>query len=172
MVSEDGRFCVHHGVDLGEMRAAFQRARDGVPRGASTITMQVAKNLFLSPLNAYVRKVVEIPLALVIDAVWPKWRTFEIYLNIAEWGPGIFGVEAAARHHFKKSASRLNESEAALLAVTLPNPIGRNAAAPGTGTQRLAQRIQLRMRGMPRATACLDAGMIARSGGKAGAPGP
>jgi monofunctional biosynthetic peptidoglycan transglycosylase len=163
VVSEDGRFCVHRGVDLGEMKAAIERARDGIPRGASTLTMQVAKNLFLSPFNAYLRKVVEIPLAMVIEVAWPKWRIFEIYANIAEWGPGIFGAEAAARHHFRKPASKLSESEAALLAVSLPNPIDRDAGSPGPGIMRLAQRIQLRMRSMTRATACLESAPGVRS---------
>ncbi len=84
--------------------------------------MQTAKNLFLWPSRSYVRKAIEIPLALLIDLEWPKRRILEVYLNLAEWGEGIFGAEAAARHYFHKSADRLDAREAALLATALPNP--------------------------------------------------
>ena len=155
IVSEDGRFCQHWGIDFGELKAAIERAKDGVPRGASTITMQVAKNLLLVPAKSYARKAIELPLTLAIEAMWPKRRILEVYLNIAEWGPGIFGAQAAARHHFDKPARRLSDAEAALLAVALPNPFDRDASDPGPGTERLAQRIQARMQAAPRATACL-----------------
>jgi monofunctional biosynthetic peptidoglycan transglycosylase len=108
--------------------------------------MQVIKNLFLSQSKSYLRKAAEIPLTVVAEAVWPKSRMLEIYLNIAEWGPGIFGAEAAARHHFSKPASRLSEREAALLAAALPNPILRDAGDPSTRTARKASVIQSRMR--------------------------
>lgn len=156
MLSEDGRFCEHWGVDFEEMQNAFERAGNGLPRGASTISMQVAKNLFLWPSKSLVRKAVEIPLTFVIEALWSKRRIMEVYLNLVEWGPGIFGVEAAARYHFDKPASRLNEREAARLAVALPNPIRRDAGDPGPLTQRLAIDIQARMRAAPRsATQCV-----------------
>lgn len=155
IASEDGRFCRHWGIDPRELGAAIERARDGVPRGASTISMQLAKNLFLWPAKSYLRKAIELPLTVVIELVWPKWRIAEVYLNIAEWGPGIFGVEAAARYHFAKSASRLGEREAALLAVALPNPITRDAGDPGPGTQRLAAHIQVRVRNSPEAAVCV-----------------
>ena len=113
--------------DRGRARA---RAR-GAPRGASTISMQVAKNLFLWPAKSYLRKAIELPLTLGIELLWPKRRILEVYLNVAEWGPGLFGAEAAARHHFGKSAARLGEREAALLAVSLPDPRDRRAGAPG-----------------------------------------
>lgn len=167
VVSEDAHFCTHHGVDLGEIKAAIARARDGIPRGASTISMQVVKNMFLWSSKSYVRKAIELPLTLYMELVWPKKRIFEVYANIAEWGPGIFGVEAAARHHFGKPAARLSESEAALLAVSLPNPIERDAGDPGPGTERLAHRIETRMRVMTQATKCLEArtpGSIRRAG--------
>ena len=96
--------------------------RDGYPRGASTITMQVAKNLFLLPAKSYLRKMVEIPLTFAIELAWPKWRILEVYLNIVEWGPGIFGAEAASQAHFGRSAMGLSSRQAAQLAVTLPNP--------------------------------------------------
>ena len=132
ITSEDGRFCRHYGVDWGELEAAIERARDGIPRGGSTISMQVVKNLFLWPSKSYVRKAIEIPLTYAIELAWPKRRILEIYLNIAEWGPGIFGAEAAARYHFGKPAALLNAGQAALLAVSLPNPLrtqGRQARA-------------------------------------------
>lgn len=146
LLSEDGRFCQHYGVDFDAMQDAIERAGDGSPRGASTISMQVTKNLFLWPSKSYIRKAIEIPLTWAIELVWPKRRIMEIYLNIAEWGPGIFGVEAASHFHFQKSASRLNEREAAQLAVALPNPYIRDAGDPGPKTRRLASDIQARMR--------------------------
>ena len=154
VLSEDGNFCRHHGIDFGELKAAIERARDGIPRGASTITMQVAKNLLLFPAKSYLRKAMELPLTLTIEAMWSKRRILEVYLNIAEWGPGIYGAEAASRHHFDRAARRLSDAEAALLAVSLPNPIERDAGDPGPGTERLAHRIQARMQSNPRAAAC------------------
>lgn len=146
VVAEDNRFCEHRGVDWRELQDAWERSEDGVARGASTITMQVAKNLFLWPARSYIRKVIEIPLAITIDAIWPKRRIIEVYLNIAELGPGVFGAEAAARHHFRKSAARLEPVEAALLAASLPNPIQRNAGRPGVGTRQIAATIMARAR--------------------------
>jgi monofunctional biosynthetic peptidoglycan transglycosylase len=146
VVSEDGRFCHHMGVDIQEVGKAFERAVDGSPRGASTISMQLSKNLFLWPTKSFLRKAIELPVTLVIEMLWPKRRILEVYLNIVEWGPGIFGAEAAARYHFNKSASRLTAREAALLAVALPNPVRRVAGDPGRLTNRLANLIQLRAR--------------------------
>jgi monofunctional biosynthetic peptidoglycan transglycosylase len=147
VVSEDWGFCDHYGVDLAAIEAALEQAGEGkVARGASTISMQVIKNLFLSQSKSYLRKAVEIPLTFVAEAVWPKARMLEIYLNIAEWGPGVFGAEAAAQHHFSKHASQLSQREAALLAAALPNPILRDAGDPGTRTARKASVIQSRMR--------------------------
>lgn len=147
LLSEDGRFCEHSGVDFDAMQDAIEKAGDGgAPRGASTISMQVVKNLFLWPSKSYVRKAIEIPLTWAMEFVWPKRRIMEIYLNIAEWGPGIFGVEAASQFHFQKPAARLNEREAAQLAVALPNPYMRDAGDPGPKTRRLASDIQARMR--------------------------
>ncbi|MBY0224486.1 MAG: monofunctional biosynthetic peptidoglycan transglycosylase [Hyphomicrobium sp.] len=147
VVSEDWGFCDHYGVDLAAIETALEQAGEGkVARGASTISMQVIKNLFLSQSKSYLRKAVEIPLTFVAEAVWPKARMLEIYLNIAEWGPGVFGAEAAAQHHFSKPASKLSQREAALLAAALPNPILRDAGDPGTRTARKASVIQSRMR--------------------------
>jgi monofunctional glycosyltransferase len=145
MMSEDGQFCRHAGVDWGEMRAVVNEALAGEQtRGASTIPMQTAKNLFLWNGRSFLRKVMELPLAVVADFVWSKRRLMEIYLNIAEWGPGIYGIEAAAQHHFGVPAAKLSRRQAALLAVSLPNPFERNAGKPGRGLQRLARLIERR----------------------------
>ncbi|HEX5211797.1 MAG TPA: monofunctional biosynthetic peptidoglycan transglycosylase [Pseudolabrys sp.] len=140
IVAEDGRFCIHHGVDLTEIREAINDADDlSGARGGSTITQQVAKNLFLWPGRSWLRKALEFPLALWIDLVLSKRRILEIYLNVAEWGPnGEFGVEAGSRYAFGKSARDLSRYQAALLASVLPNPVTRNAHAPGPGLRRLA----------------------------------
>ena len=157
IVAEDGRFCSHHGVDLAELRGAITEADDiDEMRGGSTITQQVAKNLFLWQGRSYVRKALEFPLALWIDLVLSKRRILEIYLNIAEWGPnGEFGAEAAARRAFGKSAQDLSRYEGALLAATLPNPTTRNARGPGPGLQRLAGLYVARAAKSSAAAACL-----------------
>ena len=157
IVAEDGRFCSHHGVDLAELREAFAEADDmDEMRGGSTITQQVAKNLFLWQGRSYVRKALEFPLALWIDLILSKRRVLEIYLNIAEWGPnGEFGAEAGARRAFGKSAQDLSRYEGALLAATLPNPTIRNARRPGPGLQRLAGLYVARAAKLPAAAACL-----------------
>ena len=146
IMSEDGQFCSHRGVDLGELKQVVDDAIAGEPtRGASTITMQTVKNLYLWPRPfETVRKVVELPIAVYFDLVMPKRRIMEIYLNIAQWGPNIYGIEAAAQHHFGRSAKNLTRRQAALLAVTLPNPITRNPARPGPGLRRLANLIERR----------------------------
>ncbi len=148
MMSEDARFCLHGGIDWNQMRGVVEDALDGeATRGASTIPMQTAKNLFLWNGRSFIRKGLELPLALGEDLVWSKWRIMEIYLNIAEWGPGIYGAEAAAQYHFKVPASKLSARQAALLAVALPNPITRVASKPSRGMQRLAGVIERRARG-------------------------
>jgi monofunctional biosynthetic peptidoglycan transglycosylase len=158
IASEDGRFCRHWGIDFGEIAAAVRRTSQGVPRGASTITMQVAKNLFLWPAKSYVRKVIEVPLTYAIELAWPKRRIMEVYLNIAEWGPGVFGAEAAAREHFGRSAARLSARQAAQLAVALPNPFQRDAGDPGPWTSRRASVIQARAARSPEAASCVLGG--------------
>jgi monofunctional biosynthetic peptidoglycan transglycosylase len=140
VASEDAKFCGHHGVDWGALREAIDDAEDGEPsRGGSTITQQVAKNLFLWPGRSVVRKALELPLALWIDFVLPKPRILEIYLNIAELGPnGQFGVQTGSLYAFGHGASMLTPREAALLAAILPNPHVRSARNPGPGVRRLA----------------------------------
>jgi monofunctional biosynthetic peptidoglycan transglycosylase len=144
IASEDGQFCRHHGVDWGALREVLND-EDGPSRGASTITMQVAKNLFLWPSRSAVRKGVEIPMAMIVDFAWSKPQVLQTYLNIAEWGDGIFGAEAAARRYFNKPASALTPPEAALLAAALPNPKIRNTGRPSALQRRLALRVQHRM---------------------------
>ena len=156
MVSEDGQFCNHFGVDMTQLKGVVQDALDGEStRGASTIPMQAAKNLFLWNGRSFLRKGLELPLAIGADAVWSKKRMMEIYLNIAEWGPGIYGIEAAAQHHFRISARKLNRKQAALLAVSLPNPITRVASRPSRGMTRLAALIQRRARASGAYIKCL-----------------
>lgn len=156
--SEDARFCQHHGVDWVEFQDVIDDALDdeeGPLRGASTISMQTAKNLFLWDGHSFIRKGLEIPLAYWMDLVWSKRRMIEIYLNIAEWAPGIYGAEAASQFHFKKPAAKLSRREAALLAAVLPNPIKRNAGKPSKGVARIADRIQRRMAGIGPYVTCL-----------------
>jgi monofunctional glycosyltransferase len=157
VVSEDRRFCQHHGVDWGALRYVIKHVGVAGPkRGASTIPMQTAKNLFLWPSRSYLRKAIEIPLALLIDLEWPKKRTLEVYLNIAQWGPGIFGAEAAARHYFHKSAAKLDERESALLATALPNPNHRNPARPSLLHAWLAARLMARVRMAGPVAECIE----------------
>jgi monofunctional biosynthetic peptidoglycan transglycosylase len=157
IVAEDGRFCRHYGVDLAEIRDAIKEADDlDDMRGGSTITQQVAKNLFLWPGRSYLRKALEFSLALWIDLVLSKRRILEIYLNIAEWGPnGQFGAEAGSRRGFGKSAADLSHYQAALLAAVLPNPHHRNARRPGPVLRRLAGLYVARARRAHGVTDCL-----------------
>jgi monofunctional biosynthetic peptidoglycan transglycosylase len=140
LVAEDARFCTHHGIDFGELRAAIEDADDiSEMRGGSTIAQQTAKNLFLWPGRSVARKALEFPLALWLDLVLGKRRLMEVYLNVAEWGPnGEFGAEAGAKYAFGKSTRDLNAREAALMASILPNPLRRSAKQPGAGVRRLA----------------------------------
>ncbi len=146
VISEDAAFCRHAGVDWNAVGEALEDLEDGdKPRGASTLPMQTAKNLFLWPGQSYFRKALEVPLAYFMSFVWPKQRVVEVYLNVAEWGPGIYGAEAAARHHFGVSADSLTRSEAALLAAALPSPRRRNAGRPSARVQNIASRIEGRV---------------------------
>lgn len=154
IASEDQRYCAHDGVDWNAIRTVVDD-EEGPSRGASTIPMQTVKNVFLWPGRSYIRKGLEIPLALLSDAVWGKRRMMEIYLNVAEWGEGIFGAEAAARHWFGKSARDISRGEAALLAAVLPNPVTRSAGKPSRGVRARASRIQERMGGVNGLMGCL-----------------
>jgi monofunctional biosynthetic peptidoglycan transglycosylase len=144
--SEDARFCSHQGIDWNSLQSAIDDAQDGeASGGGSTITQQVAKNLFLWPGRSFIRKGMEIPLAMWIDLVLSKQRILELYLNIAEMGPtGQFGAEAGAQFAYGRSASNLSAQQAALLAAILPNPVTRSAKTPGPGVRRLASRYMSR----------------------------
>ena len=157
IVAEDGQFCFHHGIDLREIREALVEADDiSEARGGSTITQQVAKNLFLWQGRSYVRKVLELPLAVWINLVLGKRRTLEIYLNIAEWGPnGEFGAEAGSRFAFGKSARDLDASQAAQLTSILPNPIRRSARQPGVLVHKLVAIYLRRAAAHPGLASCL-----------------
>ena len=159
ITSEDQRFCSHHGVDWIEMQGVVNDAFDaeeGPIRGASTISMQVAKNLFLWDGHSFIRKAFEMPLALWMDLIWTKRRMIEVYLNIVEWAPGVYGAEAAAQLHFKKPASKLTRKEAALLAAVLPNPIKRTAGKPSAKVKKIANRILFRARFMGPYLTCVS----------------
>lgn len=133
MGGEDSRFCEHRGIDFEAIEQALEdNAKGGRRRGGSTITQQTAKNVFLWNGGGYVRKAVEAWFALYTNVVWGKRRTMEIYLNVAEWGDGIFGAEAAAQVRFGKSAKDLSKREAALLAAVLPSPNRWRVDPPGT----------------------------------------
>lgn len=132
VAAEDNLFCAHQGFDWRAIdRALDANARGGRVRGASTISQQVAKNLFLWPGRDWVRKGLEVPLTAWLELVMSKRRLMELYVNVAEWGPGVYGVEAAARHHFGVSARNLSRVQAARLAAVLPSPLRWNAGRPG-----------------------------------------
>jgi monofunctional glycosyltransferase len=158
--AEDGTFCRNRGVDLGAMREAIEQSDDdlGASRGASTITQQTAKNLFLWQGRSFVRKALELPLAVWLYLVLPKRRVLEIYLNIVEWGPnGEFGAEAASRWAFNRPARGLNTAEAAELASILPNPVRRSARSPSPMVRRLAGIYERRSAEFPNLDACIRA---------------
>ena len=151
IAAEDARFCQHHGFDLDAIQKAMaaneraeQRGSDK-RRGASTISQQTAKNVFLWPSRDWVRKGLEVGYTGLIEAVWGKRRIMEMYLNVAEWAPGVYGAEAASQHWFHKSAENLTTREAARLAAILPSPRRYRAADPGPYVRRRASRIQAAM---------------------------
>lgn len=154
LMSEDGQFCTHDGVDWAQLHDVMANP-DGPARGASTITMQLARNLYLWNGRSFIRKGLEIPLALLLDRLWSKKRILELYLNIAEWGDGVFGAEAAARHDFGKPASQLTLREAALMATALPNPFLRNPARPTRTHRELAAINLARIAGAGEWTTCV-----------------
>jgi monofunctional biosynthetic peptidoglycan transglycosylase len=158
ILAEDASFCHNHGIDLSGVREALQQADEDIAeaRGGSTITQQTAKNLFLWQGRSFVRKALEIPLAIWINLVLPKRRVLEIYLNIVEWGPrDQFGAEAAARWAFGKSAHDLSARESAELAAILPNPFRRSARTPSAMVRRLAGVYENRALSYPAQDACI-----------------
>lgn len=137
IAAEDQRFPHHRGFDVDEMRRAWEASRSGGRlRGASTISQQTAKNLFLWTGRSWLRKGLEVWFTVLIEMLWPKERILEVYLNIAEWDKGVFGLEAAAQHYFGVSASQLNTHQASRLAAILPNPRHWSAAQPSAHVER------------------------------------
>jgi monofunctional biosynthetic peptidoglycan transglycosylase len=131
MAAEDQKFASHRGFDMDQIADALTVARQGGRvRGASTLSQQTVKNLFLWPGQSWLRKGLEAALTLLVETLWPKQRVLEMYLNVAEFGPGVYGVEAAAGRYFGKPAVHLNEAESALLAAVLPNPRVLHVDAP------------------------------------------
>lgn len=144
--SEDQKFPDHFGFDLKSIdNAVRQHGRGGRLRGASTISQQTAKNLFLWPGPSWTRKAFEVYFTLLIETLWPKQRTLEIYLNVAEFGKGVFGVGAASATFFRKPPARLTAYESALLAATLPSPKRSRADAPSRYLQQRASQIVVQM---------------------------
>jgi monofunctional biosynthetic peptidoglycan transglycosylase len=142
VASEDNRFLDHWGIDVDAVqKAVAYNKRHRRKHGASTITQQVAKNVFLWPARTWIRKGFEVYFTMMIEVVWSKKRIMVVYLNIVETGNGIYGVEAAARKYFHKPAARLTRSEAALIAASLPNPRVRNPAKPTSYMLRRQGRI-------------------------------
>lgn len=146
IAAEDSRFCLHDGVDFEALSQALEERASGRIRGASTITQQTAKNVFFWNGGGLPRKAGEAWMATFIDTFWGKRRVMEVYLNVAEWGDGIFGAEAAAQVRFGKSAADLTEREAALLAAVLPSPNRYRLDPPGPYVRRQAGTYQARMR--------------------------
>ncbi|TFH88777.1 monofunctional biosynthetic peptidoglycan transglycosylase [Billgrantia azerbaijanica] len=149
VAAEDQRFAEHRGFDLVELRRAWEASRDGERlRGASTISQQTAKNLFLWTGRSWVRKGLEAWFTLLIETFWSKQRVLEVYLNIVEWDSGVFGLEAAAQHYFGVSADRLSEVQASRLAAILPNPRAWDAARPGPYVAQRSAWIRQQMRNL------------------------
>jgi monofunctional biosynthetic peptidoglycan transglycosylase len=139
VAAEDANFCLHWGFDMRQLRAAIA---EGGNRGASTISQQVAKNVWLWQGRSWLRKALEAVFTPTLETLWSKRRILEVYLNMAEFDTGVFGVEAAAQHHFGISAKDLQPRQAALLAAVLPNPKERQAVNPSSATLRRAQSIE------------------------------
>jgi monofunctional biosynthetic peptidoglycan transglycosylase len=138
VAAEDANFCLHWGFDMEAIRAAIA---DGANRGASTITQQTVKNVYLWPQRSWLRKAVEAVLTPGVEAIWPKRRILEVYLNVAEFDEGVFGIDAAAHHYFGVLPSELSAAQAARLAAILPNPKDRSASQPSANVQRRAAAI-------------------------------
>jgi monofunctional glycosyltransferase len=146
VAAEDQKFPRHKGFDIESIgKAIKENKRRRRPRGASTITQQVAKNLFLWSGRSYLRKGLEAYFTVMIELAWPKRRILEVYLNIAQFGPGVYGAEAAGQAYFHKPASRLRRSDAAILAAVLPNPRKLKAARPSDYVYQRAYEIRMQM---------------------------
>lgn len=143
IAAEDARFCEHYGFDFEAIEKAMKNneRRPGRIRGGSTISQQTAKNAFLWPARSWVRKGLETYFTVLIELGWGKRRIMEVYLNVAEMGPGVYGAEAAAQKYFKTSARKLTRAQAARLVAVLPNPLKYRAVKPGKYVQRRSRRI-------------------------------
>jgi monofunctional biosynthetic peptidoglycan transglycosylase len=142
IAAEDARFCDHHGFDILAIQRAMRANEAGKKlRGGSTISQQTAKNVFLWPQRDWVRKGLETWFTALIEVIWGKERIMEVYLNSIEWGPGVYGAEAAAQHNFHTSAARLTPAQAARLAAIVPKPLSWKAARPGPYIKRRSGKI-------------------------------
>ena len=149
LAGEDNAFCQHGGVDWPSLEKAAKEVESGrrsESRGASTLSMQVTKNLLLWPGRDRLRKGMELTYVTWVEMLWSKRRVVEVYINIVEWGPGVYGVEAAARHYFGVGAGELTARQAALLAAVLPNPRDRNASKPSAYISEYARTLERRAR--------------------------
>jgi monofunctional biosynthetic peptidoglycan transglycosylase len=150
IASEDARFCTHHGFDWDAIGKAWSRNQKSKRiKGGSTISQQTAKNVFLWPDRTYLRKGLEFYFTGLIELLWSKKRVLEVYLNVVEFGHGVYGAEAAAEAHFGKPAAQLSKREAALLAAVLPNPLRWSASKPTAYIRSRAATIQARMNDVP-----------------------
>ncbi|WP_462375103.1 monofunctional biosynthetic peptidoglycan transglycosylase [Segatella buccae] len=150
MASEDQRFLKHHGFDYNAIeKAAIHNMKGGKRHGASTISQQTAKNVFLWPGRSWIRKGFEVYFTFLIEMMWSKQRIMEVYLNSIEMGDGIYGVDAVAEYHFNTTASQLSRNQCALIAATLPNPRRFNSAAPGEYMRKRQRQIEHEMRFIP-----------------------
>ncbi|SDO21401.1 monofunctional biosynthetic peptidoglycan transglycosylase [Vreelandella arcis] len=149
IAAEDQRFPNHHGFDFVELRRALEASRDGGRlRGASTLSQQTAKNVFLWTGRSWIRKGFEAWFTVLIELLWGKQRILEVYLNVAEWDTGVFGLEAAAQHYFGVSASALTDRQASLLAAILPSPLTRSASQPSPQVEQRSQWVRQQMRNL------------------------
>ncbi len=147
IAAEDAQFCRHNGFDLKAIETALaHNQKGGKLKGGSTISQQTAKNAVLWPQRSWVRKGFEAYVTVLMEALWPKRRIMEVYLNVIEWAPGVYGAEAASQHHFGHGADQLTRREAARLAAVLPRPRKWNAGQPGPYVRGRATTIQTRMR--------------------------
>ncbi len=138
VAAEDANFCLHWGFDMEQLRAAIA---EGADRGASTLTQQTVKNVWLWQGRSWPRKALEALMTPVVEALWSKRRIVEVYINVAEFDDGVFGIEAAAQHHFGVRAADLTLRQASLLAAVLPNPKARQAVSPSSFVDRRARAI-------------------------------
>ena len=160
LTAEDENFCNHGGFDTKALQKAIDQYLDEdeerTLRGGSTISQQTAKNVFLWPNRTWLRKGLETWLTVYVEALWPKALIMEMYLNVVEWAPGVYGAQAAARHHFRKDAAHLTAQEAALLAAVLPNPRRWNASNPGPYVRGRSETLQGRAARVGTLASCLN----------------